>query len=104
MSQENYVNEYPDKPPEWHAKEVARLMRKQGFCVFWSVTLEEQIAFIKDGTYRDAIPEGVVAYTKAELKEMFGEGQPLLTKEGLRLIHEAKKYEGQVLRSDFKVT
>ena len=104
MSQENYVNKYPDKSPAWHAEEVARQVQEQGFCVFWSVTLKEQIAFIKDGTYRDAVPDGIVAYTDAELKGLFWENSLPLSIAELRLIHETKKRGGQVLRSDFKVT
>ena len=82
-------------PPEWHAKEVARAVEREGYCLFWSELFHEMVAFTKDDSFRDAAPPGVVTYTSGELLQLFGDSKT--TPRKLRLIHEAKKLGGHIL-------
>lgn len=78
----------------WHAQEIARAVNKEGISLFWSELHQEMVAFIKNDSFKDAVPCNVVAYTEKELKELFGEGKSLLSPSALKLIHEAKKVGG----------
>lgn len=60
--------------------------------MFWAETFSESVAFIKDETYLSAVPSGIVAYTEAELTELFGEDTAPKNQATWRLIHEAKKF------------
>ena len=80
--------------PEWHAKEVARAVEREGYCLFWSELFHEVVAFIRDDTFRGAVPAGIVAYTNAELLQLFGDSKT--TPKKLRLIHEAKRLGGHI--------
>ena len=60
----------------WHAEEVARLVGKEGICIFWSKLF------------------GIVVYSTDEIDTLFGEKD--LSPGALRLIHEAKKIGGKV--------
>ena len=82
-------------PPEWHAKEVARAVEREGYCLFWSELFHEVVAFIRDDTFRRAVPASIVTYTSAELLQLFGDSKT--TPKKLRLIHEAKKLGGHIL-------
>jgi len=80
------------RPAEWHANAIARAVQREGFCVFWSDVFGEIMAFVQDDTYKSRVPCGIVVYTSAELKELFGGNR---SPKALRLIHEAKRHGGQ---------
>ncbi len=82
---------------EWHAREIARCVEKDGLCIFWSDLFGEMVAFIRDDSQRNSVPAGLVAYTSQELRELFGYGQAGLSPQSLRLIHQAKKHGANVL-------
>ena len=84
-------------PPEWHAKEVARAVEREGYCLFWSELFHEVVAFIRDDTFRGAVPASIVTYTSAELLQLFGDSKTSPSAKKLRLIHEAKKLGGHIL-------
>lgn len=80
------------KPKEWHAEEVARLVEKEGICIFWSDLFRELVAFVKDDSRY--VPAGIVTYSTDEIETLFGKKE--LSPGALRLIHEAKKIGGHV--------
>ncbi len=82
--------------PEWHAREIARCVEKDGLCIFWSDLFGELVAFIRDDSQRDSVPAGIVAYTSQELRELFGHGQAGLPPRSLCLIHQAKKHGANI--------
>jgi len=84
-------------PPEWHAKEVARAVEREGICIFWSELFHEMVAFIRDDTFRGAVPASIVTYTNGELLQLFGDSKTSPSAKKLRLIHEAKKLGGHIL-------
>ena len=49
---------------------------------------------------RRKIPPGFVAYSEAELWELFREGKPEPTQQTLRLIHEAKRHGGSIIDNE----
>jgi hypothetical protein len=57
--------------------------------------LGDLIAFYKIGTNLAEIPPGFVPYSDRELQVLFVDGG-LLPVESLRLIHEVKKFGGQI--------
>ena len=84
-------------PPEWHAKEVARAVEREGYCLFWSELFHEMVAFIEDDSLQGDVPANIVCYTSAELWELFRDSKTSPSAKKLRLIHEAKKLGGHIL-------
>ncbi len=85
--------------PIWHAHEIAKAVREEGVCIFWSDLFGEMVAFIKDETFKGRVPCGIVAYSDAELYKLFGSTQSL-SHDTLGLIHEAKRHGGKVTDSE----
>jgi len=68
--------------------------------LLWSTILEDYIAFYRTEADRKKIPPGFVPYSEQELRELFGEGKTAPSPNGLRLIHQAKKYGGRIISSE----
>ena len=85
-------------PKEWHAQEIARHVEQEGICIFWSDLFGEMIVFLKDDSFRGAVPADLVAYTSQELLELFGEGKVTPSPETLRLIHESRRHGAHVIK------
>jgi len=84
--------------PLWHAQEIAKVVKREGVCLFWSDLFGEMVAFIADESFRDKVLPGVVAYTDHELRELLGAGKRC-SRDRLRLVHEAKKQGARVTES-----
>jgi len=85
------ANSQSEKPAEWHAEEVERLVLKEGYCLFWSHVFKEMVAFIMNDSFKHLVPAGIVSYTSDELQMLFPcDGEEINTNI-LRLIHQAKK-------------
>ncbi len=87
-------------PREWHAREIARCVEKDGLCIFWSDLFGELVAFIRDDSQRDSVRAGLVAYTSQELLTLFGPGKAGLSPQSLCLIHQAKKHGANITTYD----
>lgn len=72
--------------------EIVDSVNAQGYVLLWSTVLRDLVAFALDETARAKIPPGFVAYTLAELEELFGDGK--VAPSTLRLIHQAKRLAG----------
>jgi hypothetical protein len=81
------------RPKEWHAQEIAKAVRMEGVCLFWSDLFSEIVAYAKDDTSKKTVPAGVVVYTVQELLQLFGEDKEL-EPQTLLLVHEAKRHGG----------
>ncbi|MBN2098107.1 MAG: hypothetical protein JW753_00770 [Dehalococcoidia bacterium] len=79
--------------PRWHAEQVARAVREEGLCIFWSEAFGEMVAFVRDDSYASRVPCGIVTYTEQELTELFRGHRSI---KALRLVHEAKRRGGMV--------
>lgn len=90
------ISQLKPQSPQWHAQRIAQAVLTEGVCLFWSDMLQEMIAFIRDETFRGAVPAGVVAYTSDELWEPYGTDRPPASAHTLRMIHEAKRAGGRV--------
>lgn len=77
------------------AEEIARRVEQEGICICWCEALQDTIAFILDASV--PAPAGLVAYTSAELYELFGPGRPDLSPATLQRIHALKKEGGHVV-------
>lgn len=77
--------------------EIENRVLTKGYVLLWSYTLNDLVAFYKTEADREKIPPGFVPYSDQELRELFGEGKATLSPGTLRLIHEAKKIEAEVL-------
>ncbi|MDD5095676.1 MAG: hypothetical protein PHV74_15065 [Dehalococcoidia bacterium] len=75
--------------PEWHSKEVARLVIEEGICIFWSEFDKEIVAFVRSDSLRSQVPAGIVVYTAEEIQRIWS-GDRIMDSQR-RLIHEAKK-------------
>jgi hypothetical protein len=53
--------------PRWDAESIAQAVAKEGCCIFWSDLLGGPVALVKDDTWRDSVPAGLVTYTSEEL-------------------------------------
>ena len=84
------------RKPLWHAVKIMQAVEKEGLCLFWDELLGEVVAFIKDESFHSKVPGSIVAYTRAEIEELHGEGKPKIPPETLKMIHEAKKAGGKV--------
>ena len=80
-------------PPRWHAEQIARAVREEGLCIFWSEVFGEMVAFVRDDNQASRVPCGIVTYTEQELTELFGGHR---STKALRLVHEAKRHGGIV--------
>ncbi len=77
---------------EWHAEEVAHCVEAEGVCIFWSRLFGEMIAFVKDDCFKRQVPQDVIVYTCAELREL-DKSSPL-DLVLLSRVHQAKKVSG----------
>jgi hypothetical protein len=88
---------YPtDQVTRDELKEIEERVHNEGYILLWSTVLRDLVAFYRDDAARSRIPPGFVPYSDAELKELFGENRPPISKSSLRLIHEAKKSGGYI--------
>ena len=83
--------------PQWNAESVNKAVKREGYCLFWSEYFGDLVAFIKEGVYREHIPAGVAVYTLKEITMLFDKRAPVLSDNELRLIHETKKHNGNVI-------
>lgn len=83
-------SEIRGRPALTEAEEIATQVRAEGWCLFWSETLGEMVAFVADGVSAPALPADVVVYSEAELRVLYAGGEAL-PPQRLRLIHAAKK-------------
>ena len=94
----NYNLKYPDAPADdQELLEIENRVLTKGYVLLWSEVLEDTVAFYKTEADREKIPPGFVPYSDQELRELFGEGKATLSPRTMRLIHEAKKIEAEVL-------
>ncbi len=91
-----YLARPADAPPEWHAEEIERRVKRDGLCLFWSHLFGEAVAFIADESFRAQVPAGVVSYTVEEC-ELLCKSDPV-SENALKLIHQAKKLSGGTVR------
>ena len=95
--QQSYRLKYPrlEQPDDPELAEIVGCVNQQGYVLLWSTVLGDLIAFYKIGTNLAEIPPGFVPYSDRELQVLFVDGG-LLPVESLRLIHEVKKFGGQI--------
>jgi hypothetical protein len=75
-----------------------QVFQEQGYLLLWSAVLQDRIAFAKDWAV-ERVPDGFTVYREGELRNLFsGEGRHRVSPGALRLIHEAKKRAGAVVR------
>lgn len=72
-------------------QEISDIMQAQGWCLVWSDTLGEMIAFARDDASVAEVPGGIVVYTRDELEAVIGKGPDML-----KLVHESKKAGAKV--------
>ena len=100
---ERYRPKYPEG--QCRDKELAEIVdrvHREGFVLLWSRILEDFVAFYRDEEARGKIPPGFVPYRDNELSEIFGK-QPM-SRDKLKLIHEAKKLSGCVVENETSLT
>lgn len=83
-----------DAPTEWHAQEIERRVEAEGVCVFWADVLGALVAFVQDEAHLARVPAGVVAFTSAELANLFPDHGECVAASTLRLLYEAKRLGG----------
>ena len=88
--------QHASRPREWHARQIAQRVAKEGICLFWSDLFGEMVAFIRDDSQRGNVPADLVAYTSQELLELFGDGKSTPSPDTIRIVHEAKKQGGHI--------
>jgi hypothetical protein len=93
-----YRLRYPEFPQtsDQELAEILQTVRRRGLILVWSTTLKDLVAFHRPELDLRQIPPGFVPYSTRELTVLFGQ-DAALSKEGLRLVHEAKKYGGRVI-------
>jgi hypothetical protein len=75
--------------------EIKARVNVEGYILLWSTVLQDLIAFYRGEADKSKIPPGFVPYSLRELKELFGKGSKV-SKNELRLIHEAKRQGGVI--------
>lgn len=83
-----------DALPEWHANEIARQVEAEGICVFWASVLGALVAFVRSDADLARVPAGIVAFTSAELAQLFPDGEEVPSASVLRLLYEGKRLGG----------
>jgi hypothetical protein len=78
------------------AEEVALRVRRKGYCLLYLPLVDDFVAFARDDAV-DRVPPGYVVYTQSELEELYGKPQSIVIST-FRLVHEAKKLGGRVVR------
>ncbi len=93
-----YPGSLQDGPSEKELAEIASTVENEGYVLLWSNVLCDLVAFYRDQEDKKLIPSVFVAYSKAELRELFGD--KALSSDMMKLIHEAKKQGGKVVSSE----
>jgi len=83
-----------EAPSLWHAETIAEAVEREGVSIFWSDLFGEMVTFVKNDSFKDRIPCGIVAYTVEELRELFKKGE--VSQHHLKLVHEAKKQGAEI--------
>ena len=79
--------------------QISQVLAEQGMVLLWSTELGDFIAFYTSEADLEKVPPGFVPYSSHELWELFGNSKSTLSKNGLLLIHQAKKLGAHVVRT-----
>jgi hypothetical protein len=93
-----YRLKYPRFPQasDQELAEILQTVQQRGFVLVWSTNLNDLVAFHRPELDLHLIPPGFVPYSTRELAVLFSQDVEPPSTEGLRLIHEAKKYGGRI--------
>ncbi|MDP2948180.1 MAG: hypothetical protein Q8P22_01405 [Chloroflexota bacterium] len=96
-----YRQKYQGDGPPGDAElcEIEDRVYSNGYVLLWSHALQDSIAFYADESDKAQIPPGFTPYSLAELERLFG-SESTMSADGLRLIHQAKKLGGHVVKCE----
>ena len=80
--------------------DIERQVSDVGWVLIWSSVLEDLVAFCRTEEDAVSVPRGVVVYTVDELSILFGDDPGGPGEAGLRLIHEAKRIGGGIIKTE----
>ena len=87
-------------PGQNELQELVRRVKAERYVLCWSEVLQDLVPFHGDDLDPSTIPPGFTAYSEQELCHLFdGNGDPL-SKNALRLVHDAKTTGAKVIGVD----
>ena len=100
LRRRGYTLNYPNDTEAGDAEiaEVEAGISRDGFVILWSNTLVDLVAYALTEADAASVPAGIVTYTMAELRQLFGpDGDKKPGARKLRMIHAAKQMGARVV-------
>ena len=92
---QRYIQKHPGPTSsDTELAEIETTVLSKGVCLLYSHTLDDFVAFRPDDDARKDVPPGFVAYTLAELQELFGDPNNQHAVSTLKMVHAIKKAGG----------